>query len=29
MENLHTFLARYPPFNGIDSEALRALTADA
>jgi CBS domain-containing protein len=29
MENLHTFLARYPPFDGLAPDALRALAADA
>ncbi|MDQ6816768.1 MAG: cyclic nucleotide-binding domain-containing protein, partial [Actinomycetota bacterium] len=29
MENLHTFLARYPPFDGIEPDTLRALVQDA
>jgi CBS domain-containing protein len=29
MENLHTFLARYPPFDGIEPPTLEALVADA
>jgi CBS domain-containing protein len=29
MENLHTFLARYPPFDGIEPDTLRAVVQDA
>jgi CBS domain-containing protein len=29
MENLHTFLARYPPFDGIEPAMVEALVADA
>lgn len=29
MESLHTFLARYPPFDGIEPAALQTLAADA
>ena len=29
MEHLDTFLARYPPFDGLDAASLQALTAGA
>ena len=29
MENLHTFLGRYPPFDGIEPATVEALVADA
>ncbi|MGI8573662.1 MAG: DUF294 nucleotidyltransferase-like domain-containing protein, partial [Solirubrobacteraceae bacterium] len=29
MENLHTFLARYPPFDGIEPAGVEPLVADA
>jgi CBS domain-containing protein len=29
MEQLNTFLARYPPFDALDSDTLRAVAADA